>query len=678
MKKTINKFIKLFSLGLLLFAVDISYAQSPQKKLFEDAWKFIERRSEDKGAQFRKTYGDNKDALSNVINCGKIRCNLDSRACLQKKSENSQTSFICVQKNDVYIYKKQGYSEVATQAKKAMPKGENCYKARTNDNVNRQTTVYCVEAISDRIEVSAGEDDDTTCGVVEVSWYNNRKCIFCPMIGVIYGVADRMAVIAHNAFSRSFAVVIAVGLLVWIAFKVLAFVSDLSKQDAGKFITELLKQSFKFLIAFFALIYYEQIFDMLIIPLIRSGMTYGTYFVMVEDLGSRFGKEVVDAMTTAAAGDHGALLGLGDKVPSDYIRNIDNKFFDVYTYATIENMAYNVNLQYTLLQTIGSSLICIAFKLVLFMIEANGVGRFGLGFACFIYGFCFLAFGFLLSIAFVFYLLDAVVQLGIVAALLPLLIATWPFKLTSKYTKKGFEMLLNTMFVFMMMGLAVNLSMQLIIVAVEFNFKTSELASDTGAGLELLIKAISDLDTKSLDRRVNVISIGFILFLVANMMALMLLQKVSEFAKDFSGGAPNPGISSELAGMGAKAGMGAAKKVAGGAVNVAKGAGEGLYHGLAKSTESIRNDIKQDTKRYTTAVGNYVRNSKLGKAVANSTVVKKTKQGIKSSINAGKHVINSVSAIKNDVKNKFNNIEIVKNYKNSRDARRESQDHDLG
>ena len=46
---------------------------------------------------------------------------------------------------------------------------------------------------------------------------------------------------------------------------------------------------------------------------------------------------------------------------------------------------------------------------------------------------------FVFALAFAFYLVDAVVQLGIAGALMPFLIASWPFKITFGYTKKGWD-----------------------------------------------------------------------------------------------------------------------------------------------------------------------------------------------------------------------------------------------
>ena len=515
MKKTISKIIRLFSLGLLMFAATDSYAQSSEQKFFQDAWSFMEEHTADGGAEFRSKYGDKAGGHLNIVDCGVRKCNLNFRKCLAKdKSKlemglyyynhpiksikgNAETvDYICVKDSEVEKYEKRGYVRKDSgganpgQKTKKKPKTEkNCYEAKISGD--QQSKTYCAKITGDKVEVSSGTKRGwRVCEVIEVSWYNNRNCLFCSLIGIIYAVADKVTVMSYEAFAYSFAIVIAVGLVVWIAFKTLALVSSLSKQDIAKYFTELLIQSFKFLIAFFALLYYEQIFSMIIRPLIRAGMSFGSTFILVESVYSRFGEEVFQALLTAGASSDGtALKALGDKVPFDYIRNANNKFYDVYTYSTMENMAYNVNLQYSLLQTIGGGLVCIGFKLLILFLEFDGLGgRFGLGFACIIYGVCFGLFGFVLVMSFIFYLLDAVVQLGIVGAILPFLVASWPFKLTSKYTKSGFDMLLNSIFTFMMMGVVVNLSMELIKAAIEFNSDSGSVG-ETENGISALITA---------------------------------------------------------------------------------------------------------------------------------------------------------------------------------------------
>ena len=72
------------------------------------------------------------------------------------------------------------------------------------------------------------------------------------------------------------------------------------------------------------------------------------------------------------------------------------------------------------------SLICIGTNAL--MLKGNDIS-FRDGFVMTIQGVLLAGFGFLLAIAFAFYLMDAVVQLGIVGALMPFLIACWPFEI---------------------------------------------------------------------------------------------------------------------------------------------------------------------------------------------------------------------------------------------------------
>ncbi len=590
MKKTINKIVGLFSLGLLLFAAQTSYANSETQEFFQDAWQFMEKHAEDGGAEFRKSYGKDAGELEDYVHCGETRCNLRYRRCMVKERKLLPNKYVCVSKDEVNSYKKSGYKESEGQNKiiSAMKDlKKECYNAKnTTGNVTR----YCARKIGDRVEIMAAQKKKRACEVVEVSWYNNSKCFFCFLLGEIYAVADTITITAQQAFARSFAIVIVVGLAVWLAFKTLAFVSSPTKQDIAKYITELLIQSFKFLIAFFALLYYRQIFTMLILPLINSGMDFGTKLVGVQNLESRVGKEVFSALVTAGTtGDGSALLGM-QGIQTDYLNNANNKFFNVYTYAKMENFAYNVNLQYSLLQTIGGSLVCTGFKIITGAFDVEN-GGFGLGIASIVYGICFGIFGFLLSIAFVFYLLDVVVQLGIVGALLPFLVAAWPFKLTSQYTKKGFDMLLNSIFVFMMMGVVVNLSMSLISVAVEYNTNTEGASGDVGeTGLAGLIRALSEIDTTKLSYMVNIISIGFLLFLVANIMSMLLLSKTQEFAGQFAN-TPLPPMASDLATKTASTAFSAAKKTGGAIISSVGG-------GFGEGTKELRDKVKEKTKEF--------------------------------------------------------------------------------
>ena len=275
----------------------------------------------------------------------------------------------------------------------------------------------------------ASEGNWKGCEVLPVKLYRYRQCFFCPLFSVIYVAADKMATISMTKLAGAFATLIALGLGLWIAVQTLAHVSSLTKQDAPKFLGNLLKQSFKFIIAFLLLNYVDQVYTYIINPLLIAGL--------------KFGQE---------------LLFITDTTPPIQGNAVVTEYFSSPLYYALENFIAQVQQEIAFMQAIGSSLMCIGgHKMV-------GIGGFdfGNGFQMAIQGFLLAAFGLLLSLAFGFYLIDAVVQLGIIGALMPFLIACWPFKLTAGYTAKGFSMLLNSFFVFVFMGLVVSVNIQLV------------------------------------------------------------------------------------------------------------------------------------------------------------------------------------------------------------------------
>lgn len=614
MRKLTTKFLILVFLGLFGATVPFSYAQAEGAKKesgtmgikYQNSWEFMKENTADYN-KFKEVYGESaKDRPKKVVACGENMCNLDKKVCLRKAgatvgsvvkdignnmlatlevisgipslvkdgAERLQYTTVydykCVPKGKEGDYTKDGWVNVGENKENAETVshkvvGENtqekydtkdCYKARSEEG---EVKKYCIQQIGDTIEVKSADSEGDGCTVIPVRWYNNSKCTFCSMLGGVYWVANDIAQKSLAKFAGSFAILIALGMLIWIAMKTFAFVSSMTKQDAAKYITEMLKQSYKFMIAFFLLIYYNEAFLYIILPLLDAGLSFGLEFVNVISIEERF--------KDASGGVVKSLLDLKNwadlkNLYPDYHRNIENGLYPFETYARLENLAYNVNLNYALLQTIGSGLVCLGWNYMIGFLGDNW--EIGLGFACVIYGTCFSVFGFFLCLAFVFYLFDAVVQLGIVGGLLPFLIASWPFKITSKYTSTGFKMLLNSIFTFMMMGVVVKISITLISKAVGLNVKRSSEdvgANDDNMELSGLVEAMDTIDTEKLRAMVNVLSVGFCLFMFANIMGFLLLSRVHELVNRFAGGGMKPSAPS-IATMGASTVKGMATKLA--------------------------------------------------------------------------------------------------------------------
>ena len=236
------------------------------------------------------------------------------------------------------------------------------------------------------------------CEVLPVKLYNQKQCFFCPLFRVIYRAADNMATISMTNLATSFATLIALGLGIWIAFQTLTHVSSLTKQDAPKFLGNLVKQSFKFLIAFLLLHYTSEIYLWVVRPLLMAGLDFGNALLF----SSR--KLVDPSIDDLDEETFNAIYAFFASPP---------KFYTIGLYIQLETFVTNVQKEIAFMQAIGTSLMCVGGNL---MMGIGGDGwEFGAGFQMIVQGLVLAIFGFLLSLAFAFYLIDAVVQLALSA-----------------------------------------------------------------------------------------------------------------------------------------------------------------------------------------------------------------------------------------------------------------------
>lgn len=421
------------------------------------------------------------------------------------------------------------------------------------DNSGRK---YNVEVSNGRFgEVTyQGQDEGKKsfrgCEVLPAKLYKQRDCFFCPLFAVVYRAADTMATLSMQKLASSFAVLIALGLGIWIAFQTLTHVSSITKQDAPKFLGGLIKQSFKFLIAFLLLQYSGEIYHWVVNPLLQAGLQFGNSMLFESHLYQDIGKNETTQIVMKTV------------------------FFGEPLYKKLEDFITNVQREIAFMQSIGSTLMCIGGNL---MMGAAGMtmDNFGSGFQMMIQGLVLCIFGFLLSLAFAFYLIDAVVQLGIVGALMPFLIACWPFKLTAQYTNKGFSMLLNSFFVFVFVGLVVSINLQLIdaaLVTTSTTDQVSETLTTSGQGqnptqiekirtgaLGGIYEAINAQDENKLKELTDISGVGFLILLFCCIFGFKFCGQSSALADKMAGGgmkAMAPGIAT----MGASATLSAGKK----------------------------------------------------------------------------------------------------------------------
>ncbi len=284
------------------------------------------------------------------------------------------------------------------------------------------------------------------CTVLPVKLYEHKECFFCPLFEVIFNAVESMAKRSFEALGSAFAKLIIVAMALWLSLQVLTHVSALTKQDAPKFLVNIMTKTFIFLAAYLLLTNPTEIYRIFINPVLVSGLKMAQELLPNTSYGS------ISVGSAAAAG---------------------GEYFSQNTYQQLENFIKKVQENIATMTAIGTSLICVGVNEIKGL---SGTYDFARGFKMIIQGATFAVFGLLLSLAFGFYIIDAVLQLGILGALMPFLVASFAFGPTRGYTKQGVTFLMNSFFVFVFVGLTVSVALLLVGEAVKHTADDVNLA----------------------------------------------------------------------------------------------------------------------------------------------------------------------------------------------------------
>lgn len=363
----------------------------------------------------------------------------------------------------------------------------------------------------------------------------SRSCIYCPLFKTIFNAAQSMSTKAYDKLAGPLANVMLIGFAIVIAFMVLKNVSSFTKQDAPKFVTELLVNMFKVLVAYYMLKNANIVYGYIVGPVLKAGFEFGSSLLFAEN-------------KYLAACD-----------VSKTLQNVSNGVMPAYLYTNLDCFIRAVQAEVAVPQSVGSSLMCVARNAGKESIGPvrNVLWDFGMMFQ----GFAIWVMGWIISLAFAFYLIDATIQLGIIGALMPFLIACWPFKATRNYTSKGWGIFMNTFFVYVFMGLVVSINVELL----------GQGLTGSKGGFDAIMKALNGNKVQELKELLDIGFAGFLVLVACCLFAFKLTGQASDLAGTMAGGG-GPKIGANIGGLayGAatkgvqgtlKTGLGAAKAV---------------------------------------------------------------------------------------------------------------------
>ncbi len=364
----------------------------------------------------------------------------------------------------------------------------------------------------------------------------SRSCIYCPLFKTIFNAAQSMSTKAYDKLAGPLANVMLIGFAIVIAFMVLKNVSSFTKQDAPKFVTELLVNMFKVLVAYYMLKNANIVYGYIVGPVLKAGFEFGSSLLFAKN----------DSYLAACD-------------VSKTLQNVSNGVMPAYLYTNLDCFIRAVQAEVAVPQSVGSSLMCVARNAGKESIGPvrNVLWDFGMMFQ----GFAIWVMGWIISLAFAFYLIDATIQLGIIGALMPFLIACWPFKATRNYTSKGWGIFMNTFFVYVFMGLVVSINVELL----------GQGLTGSKGGFDAIMKALNGNNVQELKKLLDIGFAGFLVLVACCLFAFKLTGQASDLAGTMAGGG-GPKIGANIGGLayGAatkgvqgtlKTGLGAAKAV---------------------------------------------------------------------------------------------------------------------
>lgn len=321
----------------------------------------------------------------------------------------------------------------------------------------------------------------------------SSNCIVCASFATILGAAQKISQSAFEVTASGFIKLLSIALLLYIGYLTLITIGSPETQKLGKYLTSLLIQGFKVAVAVLILQNPTFLYENVVTPILDGGLDFGLTLngmglAAAKDLGTNYADKI-DANSQYLGGDIvQSLIG---------------------TVHGFQNAAADV-------PGMGRSLICNAFNDMVLGVFPHVTLLFN--------GLILIIFGLMIMFAIGFYIFDCAVELCLICALMAFFVACWPFKLTSAYTRVGWNMLLNVFFNFVMMGLVVKTINELTTFAL-VNMGKDELMNVLDTGNPALIDKAFDMGGHST-----------LLVVICCIMCLKMTKESGNLANKFASG----------------------------------------------------------------------------------------------------------------------------------------------
>lgn len=454
--------------------------------------------------------------------------------------------------------------------------------------------LYAMYAIGGTITIVMADENGGPfmgCEVLPVKIYNMSACFFCPLANVIFTAANQVTTDAFQYFGSAFKIVIVMVFCIWLALAALGQVSPMTKQDAPKFLAAILKQGFKFMLAYCLLVYSNDLFRYFVVPVLDSGLVLGTGIQTV----SMPTPENYGASSPGTGANYYNLPGADGTT----------------LYNRIEEYLASMQARLSYVQAIGTTIFCVGSHKLSFWELLSEEGRAGIkaGLRMMMLGGVLTSFSFLLTMAFAFYFMDAILQMAVIGAMIPFMIAGWPFRATAQYAGIGFKMLLNTFFAMFFTGFVISVNVELINQSLalsqdkntgavseapkkETSAELGAAQKETASGFQKITDAINNQNWSAINKATDIGGTGFLLLAFCCIFGFKFVNQVTPLASKLSaGGFSKGGIAGKIGTMAASAAKGMAAKAAAPVGRVAGNAALGAVGSVAQKAGNVAGGV---------------------------------------------------------------------------------------
>lgn len=351
------------------------------------------------------------------------------------------------------------------------------------------------------------------CPTLQDYWsegIGEKNCLLCPLFDIVTEAATAAAQNSWDKFAKNLIPLVALAAAIYVAIYILQSLGSFTKQTVADMVSGDKKGLFILMFktaVIIALLSDMWFVDSIITPLLQGGLTIGNLVA------------VTDATVTDASGG-----GLS------YARDISGFTGSGFTslFAMVNDAVQGFNDAVYKIVAIGEAMVCNATRDNIWEWYFLMLG----------YGAIIYIFGWLLLISVSFYIIDILITLTFGLILLPFGIAFAISGKTSGYTRNIWNLYLNSFFNFIVMGIVLGFTMQLIALALG-EYSSPEAAMEGGGGA--LNMFLNDLNAKIDANQVKELSEqiwsngSLLLMIVCFALIAKLVEQMGALADKISG-----------------------------------------------------------------------------------------------------------------------------------------------